>query len=438
MFRTIIWIVQLLTVAATQGENAPYETVKENFSDDYREMSNKMLIGAWYKKTFDDRNLKKYVDESLKPALTKFNMNVGLFKPKETNYNRIGKLLEKHVDGIAMFYRLQKFGNGKLQNIVEYDIAIELAYYFYLFKALIECNALPLEDGKRISFDALYEYTIQFVPDIETDADSKALVGALEDSLKLICSLIDKYWDEDLIKLRKISAKAVDNIDKATKESADAISERFDNALKKLYNAEKLNPAEYFKIESFHHVLSAIGSFLEMYIKGVAILRSDYIYPENKFPVSAPIYGFSRIVTHIDRIGTLFVRRLYMLVLGPYNIKTFFTELDIPCNEAMVENPTPGSDIGNDLLDMLIANQSLGIDITKIEMTISRENGCALKISDDAVKTFLDSLLKHGSGNTGDDEDDEETSEWIKWVFLIGCIIILVIFISAYVYSKYS
>lgn len=430
MFRAAILIFQLLT--ATTQSKVPGKDV---FVDYIISADKLLLINALYDMLINEFVLKEYVDDELKKTInngcTRTFQSTGAVK---TRYSLIGEFLDKNLDGIALAYNLQQLGNERGEKVVDYPVLINIAYYFYLFRMLIECNALPVDKNKRVSFDTLYSHVYSLIPNVKIDLESKQVANTIERMLETITTFIKKYWKMNRSKPKRLSSEEYHAIIKICNDLY--FKDDVEILLHRMHSNGKITSDVYFEIRSFYEVLSSVISMISNYINIFRNLRTDDLSKEGRSdseddPIKT---GWKHVNDYLFRVPR-FIRSLCFLALGEGNTNKFlnmmaFKDQEVALkNASLKSNSSISSSLANPLLEMLLTTSSLDVKNANIEIDIDKINGCKLKV-DDSLKTALsdevDDEDRRGDPDNIKHDKSIQISPWIIWsiVILIFAVIV--------------
>lgn len=457
MFKKVISMFQLLTiiVEVTPAPLSGSSLAQITLENAIVEVSKMLITASVSRHTVNEKLLKNYADYILKDAIRTYKTSFTIVEPTKPKYNLISRFLKKHLDAIAIIYRLQQLGNKKSENLVSYRVVNILSYNFYLFRILIQWNLLPVVENKgRVSFNSLYTHMTDLLQNVnENDSNRKIVIDLINNTLKISTALIKKHWKKGLSKLKRVSINDIEIIEKIVVNIDGNIRIKFNTALNKLYDEGKIDDNIRFKLNNFYNTIYSIIHIIDDYTTMISILRSDYTSKKDSMPTGDKLQMIKRYCNAVQ----YFVENMYLLAIKPEKINEFLKDMEPHYKEiyTICYNGQWDTDASNILFEMLLATRTLGKEYadTEIKLEFDKKEGVRVKISNEALKILLSDNLddKEDIDSSSDYEDvdinildmkdliDDEKIDlptWIKWAFIIG-FIILVVCILAYIYSKY-
>lgn len=435
-----IFIFQLITVEAIRDLNPLYLAMKTTSTSTRTNMRDALLINAMHYNVLNETTLKNYADKSLKVATTKHMRNFPCGSPLNKKYKLMGEFLNGHLNGIGLIYRLQELGNKDSKEIVEYSITVQTAYYFYIFRLLVECNGETDDQNKKsIPFDTLYTYIVNLISTVGTATEQKNLIDLINEILDETLGLIKTYWKDNLSELKPIG-----EMDENVANTKTRNKNKLQNVLNEICISKNITYEAYMEIETFHSMICGIQLFLKKYIIGMVKLNLD---TRNTAFTDSVDVGWTHIESYLSLVS-FFIRDLYCLSIGAKNIDSFLEAIG-PDSVTITEDENIRSDsstnIAEDLLEMLVKTQQPEKEVKMPRLSGDRRDGCVLEFDREPIILSYssdDDSYSDESNNEDpiknpkiiDDKINTDTT-WIKWGLLVSVILALIVLISSYVHS---
>lgn len=428
MFRTAIRIAQLLTsaVVATANDKMLDAAMKNKFTSINSKIQQAISVIPAYTDAQNETTIKNYVNRSLEGTIKPLSVDFSLFKSAAIKYDSIGKFFDKFFDSITMIHQLQQFKTNGPEMGINYFMLIETVHCFHTFKWLVKSEVLPVDEQKNLSFDVLYEYIRQLLPQNETNANKILILDSINTALETIVTFINEYWDMESSKFKKITANNLTHINNASKNIIGKVQKEFLQAIHHMCNNKEIEYDAYVKIRSLYGVVSKIVHHLACHINGIAKLRLDDPKITERVHKDLTKDGWSDLTISFSLFSCA-IMDLHMLAIKVEKTDEFLNILK-PNGKKPATEP---SDIKGLLIKMLLETRSKDSNVLSVDINVSKETDGQLRYS-------LKPVYKSANGKLKNENKNENDYTWIIWVLIIGLFIILVITVLIYLYSKHG